>query len=225
MCGIAAIYKTKPKCYFEGENEAILNYLPNHLSLVLDVGCSAGGFGKLLKDKGLTVWGIEPIAHAANQAKSKIDHVINDIFDEKILNIIQDQKFDCIFFIDVLEHMVDPYSAINFSKKILKSNGYIISSIPNVLRYSNILNILKKQDWEYVEAGIMDKGHLRFFSKKSITRLFKESGFTILTMDGINPHCNTIFKLLNFLFLNKFEDMKYTGFITVARKNELEEPS
>lgn len=100
------LYKTKPKYYYDGKNEEILNYLPDDLSTVLDVGCSSGGFGKLLKDKGITVWGIEPNAEAANEAKSKIDNVINNVFDENVLDLIKDQKFDCIFFIDVLEHFL-----------------------------------------------------------------------------------------------------------------------
>lgn len=72
---------------------------------------------------------------------------------------------------------------------MLKSNGYIISVIPNVLQYGNILKILRNQDWEYVEAGIMDKTHLRFFSKKSIIRLFKESELAIVEIVGAYKTC------------------------------------
>lgn len=211
------LYQNKPQYYYDGKNDGILNYLPDGLSIVLDVGCSSGGFGKLLKDRGLTVWGVEPNTKAAHEAESRVDHVINNIFDETILDLIQDQKFDCIFFIDVLEHFTDPYSAIDLCKKMLRPNGYIISAIPNVLQYGNILKILKNQDWEYVEAGIMDKTHLRFFSKKSIVRLFEEKEFEIVHIDGIYTSCSILFRLINLLLFNKLESMKYVHFITVAR--------
>ncbi|MDX2067864.1 MAG: class I SAM-dependent methyltransferase [Haliscomenobacter sp.] len=210
------MYSKKPSSYFGGENYHILKYVPDNLNLVLDVGCSSGGFGALLKERGIGVWGVEPNEEAALSASKKLDRVINSVFDETILDQL-DVKFDCVFFIDVIEHLIDPESALNLCKKILKPNGYIVSAIPNILQYGTILNILKTQDWRYTDSGILDKTHFRFYSQKSILRLFNESGFTVLNNEGWYKKCSPLFKLLNFFLFNRIESMKYTHFITVVK--------
>jgi len=82
------LYKNKKEYYFGGKRVDVLQYIPENLEVVLDVGCSSGDFGNLLKKKGISVWGVEPNTDAANIAKSKIDIVINALFDEKILSTI-----------------------------------------------------------------------------------------------------------------------------------------
>lgn len=211
------IYRNKPDSYFEGESQQIIKYVPENINIVLDVGCSSGGFGQLLKQKGLTVWGVEPNAKAASVAESKLDMVINSLFDDSILPVVGNTKFDCIFFNDVIEHFIDPLSALELCKKILSPGGCIISAIPNVLQYGNILTILKKQDWEYVDAGILDRTHFRFYSKKSIIRLFEEAGYSILNITGWYKTCSIKFKILNLILLNKIETMKYSHFITIVK--------
>ncbi len=213
-----ALYSTKSSHYFSGKREDVLSYLPENLNLVLDVGCSSGEFGKLLKQKGFTVWGVEPSKASAEAAREKLDHVINDLFDDKLLDAFGDVKFDCIFFNDVLEHLVDPEAALSLCKKILQPGGYVVSAIPNVLQYGNVVNILKTQDWQYTEEGILDKTHLRFYTKKSIVRLFQQCEFDLVSIDGTYSSCSKKFILLNYLFLNKIESMKYTHFITVVKK-------
>ena len=213
-----ALYSTKSSHYYSGKRDDVLNYLPENLDLVLDVGCSSGEFGKLLKQKGLTVWGVEPDTASAEEAKSKLDRVFNDLFDDKLLQLFGDVKFDCIFFNDVLEHLVDPEAALALCKKILKPNGYVVSAIPNVLQYGNIVNILKTQDWQYTDQGILDKTHLRFYTKKSIVRLFQQCEYDLISIDGTYATCSKKFIFLNYLLFNKIESMKYTHFISVARK-------
>ena len=166
----------------------------------------------------MTVWGVEPNIASAQLAKLKLDHVINDIFDEKLLSAFENTKFDCIFFNDVLEHLVDPEAALRFCKQILRPEGYVISAIPNVLQYGNMLTILKTQDWQYTEAGILDKTHLRFYTKKSIIRLFRECEYDLISINGTYATCSKKFLFANFLLFNKIESMKYTHFITVVKK-------
>ena len=128
--------------------------------------------------------------------------------------------FDYIFFNDVLEHMVEPWSALLRAKTLLKTNGFIVSSIPNVLHFRNILNVLISQDWKYEDAGIMDKTHLRFFSKKSIIRLYEECNFDVVKIVGINESYGSlrrIFKLINLILFNHLDDMRFIQFLTIAQ--------
>lgn len=210
------LYGNKDKTYYSNSRAEILPFIPQNISQVLDVGCGNGRFGQILKDNfNCTVWGIEPDENSASEAQKSLDYVLNDSFNENIY--LHEQKFDCIFFNDVLEHLVDPYAALKLSKNLLLPGGYVISSIPNILHFFTIYRILETQDWKYEETGILDKTHLRFFTKKSITRMFEECGFKVLRIQGINPTYGKKYNIFNLLFINKLKDMRYIQFITVSQ--------
>lgn len=203
--------------YYSHSRSEILPFVPPSLKVALDVGCASGNFGQGLKKMhGCTVWGVEPDKSAAILAKEKLDNVINAPFTEEL--DFQEQKFDAIFFNDVLEHLVDPAGALKVAKEHLTKEGVVIASIPNILHFETIANIIKTRDWKYEEAGIMDKTHLRFFSKKSVIRLFEQTGFKVEVVEGLNPKYGQFFRYFNFLFFKKFDDMKYIQFLVKATK-------
>jgi hypothetical protein len=82
--------------------------------------------------------------------------------------------------------MIDPYSVLLESKDLLHKEGVIIASIPNVRYLSNVYNFLIRQDWQYEDCGILDRTHLRFFTKKSMAKTFIDLGYTIESIEGIN---------------------------------------
>ncbi|MBK9436395.1 MAG: class I SAM-dependent methyltransferase [Chloracidobacterium sp.] len=129
--------------------------------------------------------GIEPSTDAAASASQKLDKVIHGTFQAGVTDL-EGQRFDCIVFNDVLEHLVNPEIALNDSKKYLSDEGVLVASIPNILHFYQIWSILKEQDWKYEESGILDNTHLRFFTKKSIIRMFEEHGYKVVRIEGIN---------------------------------------
>lgn len=210
--------------YFQVQRHEMLEYIPQRVSTLLDVGCASGSFGKLLKaERSVEIWGIEPNERAAEIAAKTLDKVICAAFDSS-LNLPK-QSFDCIVFNDVLEHFVDPYSALAYCKVLLKEQGVVVASIPNVRYFDNIWNLLVHKNWEYTEWGILDKTHLRFFTYKSILSTFNTFGYHVEHIEGINPlekvhpHLIKKFKFLNLLLQNKIEDMRYLQFAIVARPN------
>lgn len=206
--------------YYSHARNELIPFIPKNITHALDVGCGVGNFGQMLRElTGCKVWGVELNKEAAEEAKSKLDFVVNSPFDESI--DLKGQKFDCIFFNDVLEHLVSPSDALIHCKKYLAHGGLIICSIPNVLHFSNMWNILTTMDWRYEEAGIMDKSHLRFFSKNSIISLFESCNYKITTLNGINHSVGRKFKLLNFLMLNKLVDMQYIQYVIVAQNIDI----
>lgn len=209
-------YNEKETQYFGHKRAEMLKYVPLEASLILDVGCGMGHFGcELKKNKKFVVWGVEPNKEAADIACSKLDHVINSPFDGRIE--LSNMRFDCIIFNDVLEHMPYPHETIEIAKKYLKPAGVIVSSIPNVFYYWSFMQNVFNQDWRYEDAGIMDKTHLRFFSSKSIKRMFVESGGKIITHEGINAYYSRKFKLFNYLTFFKFNDWQFQQFATVVK--------
>ncbi len=215
---LADQYAEKDDLYFAMERREMFPFIPADITTLLDVGCSAGGFGKLIKDNrpGCTVWGIEPGTEAAKLAKTKLDCVINGTL-ESSERALYGQKFDCIVFNDVLEHMVNPETALIHARGLLTPNGVVVASIPNVLHFYNVWEILTKQDWKYEDSGIMDNTHLRFFTRKSIIRMFESAGYGVSSIEGINPSFGLKYKVANAVFLGKIVDWKFIQFAVQAQ--------
>lgn len=215
-------YDKKSLSYFQAEREEMLPYIPENIDKILEVGCGNGQFSELLKKiRSAEVWGIELNEKAAAIAAQKLDRVICAPFDSQ-LNLPKNY-FDCIIFNDVLEHLVDPFTALLYSKELLSEEGVVVASIPNVRYFDNIWNLLVHKNWQYAECGILDRTHLRFFTRRSILETLDALSFNVTTIEGINPveryhpWRKRKFYFLNRLLFNQIEDMRYQQFAIVAR--------
>jgi|ERR1035437_1650484 2-polyprenyl-3-methyl-5-hydroxy-6-metoxy-1,4-benzoquinol methylase len=214
------LYNDKLPDYYENAREDIVSFIPKKAKYILDVGCGTGTFGKLLKEKdsNLIVWGVEPNKMAAKIAIENLDKVFNSIFNEE-LNF-QNQNFDCICFNDVLEHLINPKAALDCALKFLNSNGCIIASIPNVRCYTVLKDLIWHGEWKYKKSGILDATHVRFFTKQSIYRLFKESGLKIISLQTMGKVNSRLLKLIGLFRLKKFNDISYEYFVVQSMKND-----
>lgn len=93
-------------------------------------------------------------------------------------------RFDYIVFADVLEHLRNPKKVLENCKKMLKEDGRILVSIPNVTHNSVIINMLN-DEFEYDNVGLLDHTHIHFFSYKSFTRMVQECGCSICEIEPI----------------------------------------
>jgi GT2 family glycosyltransferase/ubiquinone/menaquinone biosynthesis C-methylase UbiE len=146
---------------------------------ILDVGCACGGNLMRIKEENPSadVYGIE-----LNEGSAAIANCFGDISN---CNIEQEDslkwqiKFDYIIMGDVLEHLYNPLQTLKNLKKFLKTDGCIVASIPNVMHISVITDLLQG-NWTYEDAGILDRTHLRFFTKKEIEKMINEAGLQLL---------------------------------------------
>ena len=203
-------YSSKPEGYYENARPEMVPFVPESCKLVLEVGCSSGAFGKLLKEcrPECEVWGIEPNAEAAQLASTRLDKAICGTFRAGMPEL-EGRLFDCIVFNDVLEHLPNPEQTLEDSKQYMTPNGIIVASIPNILHFYQISKLLLEQDWKYEEFGIMDNTHLRFFTKKSIIRMFENCGYKILRIEGVKSSFGLKFRVVNLLTLGFIRDWKY----------------
>jgi 2-polyprenyl-3-methyl-5-hydroxy-6-metoxy-1,4-benzoquinol methylase len=211
-------YQNKTGKYYTNIRTEMVNYFPDHAKTVLDVGCGQGSFAKYIKDKFKTeTWGIEYMASEADEAVKVLDKVFSGLC-EDFIDDLPDNYFDVIYFNDVLEHLVDPYMVLEKMRHKLTEKGRIISSIPNIRNHNSLRMFLFNKDWKYENSGVMDHTHLRFFTKKSIRRMYENLGYKVLKHEGINRSKSLKPYFINLLLLFSASDIFYTQYATVAQK-------
>jgi methionine biosynthesis protein MetW len=154
---------------------------------VLDVGCGAGGVTLIANEgKGNDVHAIEPDPDRAAVACKRGIDVHTGILDMSY--IAANNPFDVVMSSDVLEHLVSPAEMLDLFRRVLRPGGTVIVSVPNVAHWSVRANLLIGR-FEYEALGIMDATHLRWFTSKSIVRLFEDAGFDVVSLrhtSGVN---------------------------------------
>ncbi len=194
--------------YGPSDRNEMLRFITNMPTASLEIGCREGLFSKSLKEKfpGIVTWGVEPDESTQVAAKGNLDNAIHDSFPVK-KNQLPKEHFDLIIFNDVLEHMYDPWEALEKCHSLLKSDGIIIASIPNI-RHRPILRDLILHDlFEYNEAGNLDISHIRFFTKTGMLKLFEQTGYDILEIKPLKPITSPIKQLCHKLTRYKFESL------------------
>jgi GT2 family glycosyltransferase/ubiquinone/menaquinone biosynthesis C-methylase UbiE len=169
--------------YFRQERLDVKSVVPDDAERILDVGCGEGILGRGLLTKGVReVIGIEVNPGVCEKAKKNLTHAIQGNIEEMDISF-PERYFDCIIFADILEHLKDPLSTLKKFRNKLSDSGVVVASIPNV-RYHGVLNMLANGEWKYGDFGILDRTHLRFFTKKEIKTLFEDAGLEITGMSS-----------------------------------------
>lgn len=89
-------------------------------------------------------------------------------------------SFDLILALDILEHLKQPETVLRDLVSRLSRAGRIIVSLPNVSHVSVIADLALKRQFEYGDAGILDRTHLRFFTEKSALSLMRDCGISVI---------------------------------------------
>jgi 2-polyprenyl-3-methyl-5-hydroxy-6-metoxy-1,4-benzoquinol methylase len=213
-------YNEKEGGYFSSTRSEIVQLLPQYSERVLEIGCGSGQTLHMLKDRKLcaeTV-GIELFQSAADEARKRVDRVY-------CLNVERDElpqevkQFDLILILDVLEHLVDPWAFL--SKLVdnhLAPEGKLIASIPNARHFSLVLPLLGG-NFDYVERGILDKTHLRFFTRRSAIKLLQHAGLSVEATSSTSLDFQLNSGKLNTLTLGLFSEFLSLQYLFRASKS------
>jgi SAM-dependent methyltransferase len=165
--------------YYESINPELYAELPAGLGKVLELGCGAGALGAKYKSVNpKSYWcGIEYVEEQASRAMERLDQVFCvDI--ESNFPFPCEGQYDALVIGDVLEHLKDPWLALQRLVKCIKPSGFISICIPNVGHWTVVANLLAG-NFTYQDSGILDRTHLRFFTGRSMIDLLSQAGIEI----------------------------------------------
>ena len=219
------LYKNKVNDYFSNTRYDLISFLPKDgVDSLLEIGAGGGDTLVQVKKLGLAkeVVGIELMQLAGtNQSNSAIDKFIyGDI--ESLGVQVPVRSFDVILCGDVLEHLVDPWKAVENISKFLKPDGMMIVSCPNVRYYEMFVKVFFKGSFEYTSYGLFDKTHLRFFCKKDLVKIISGNGG--MTIESVVPSFKaqktSKISLLNSFTLGLFEQFLALQYIVCAKSKK-----
>lgn len=164
-------------------NHELLHFIPKKSSNLVEVGCSFGTLAAAYKkiNPNCFYQGIEidsiPASIARNYCNSVIELDIESVGAEFFNKF---SKTQCWIFGDVLEHLKNPWRLLSHIRSVIPADGSIIACIPNAQHWS-IQAKLAIGDFRYdPNGGLLDKTHLRWFTRQTIFELFSEAGFQIV---------------------------------------------
>jgi 2-polyprenyl-3-methyl-5-hydroxy-6-metoxy-1,4-benzoquinol methylase len=152
---------------------------------VLDVGCSSGYLARPLVAAGCTVVGIERDAAAAEVARAVCESVL--VGDVETMDLpLEPGSFDVVLCGDLIEHLRNPEAFLVRVRPLLRPNGRLVLTTPNVANWSMRLGLLAGR-WRYTERGILDHTHTHLFTRKTLAETLERAGYRIETLDFTVP--------------------------------------
>jgi SAM-dependent methyltransferase len=213
--------EVKDAAYYGRPRREMRPFVPRHARRLLDVGCGAGAFAAGLKQErpGLEAWGVEMDPVAAARAARALDRVlVGDAL--AVLPQLGPERFDCIELNDEHEHVWEPERLLAGLVPLLAAGGRVVASVPNVRHHSAVADLVLRGKWEYTDEGILDRTHVRFFTRASLPGLFAAGGLVLESAVGINRTGSLKFRLFNLVTLGRFADMGCLQFACTARRPE-----
>lgn len=166
----------KPEAYYGGRRTHFLEWLGGRHERVLEVGCGSGGNATWLREHGARrIVGVEPDQPSALQARSTFDRVYDRPIEAALDDL--DEEFDLILCLDVLEHLVDPWSVVARLRSLCRPRGVLAASVPNVRHFLSLYRIAFGAGFRYESSGVFDSTHLRFFTRSTIRSLLVGAGW------------------------------------------------
>ncbi len=149
---------------------------------IMEVGCGRGEITRHLSSLGKRVIGVEIREEKAAEARRFCNElIIGDIENGHTIDSIRSLQrlYDLILYSEVLEHLSRPDLTLLDTRQFLRPGGAILVVLPNVAFYKTRLMLLRGR-WDYTDEGILDRTHLKFFTRKTAEVLIREAGFRVL---------------------------------------------
>ncbi len=151
---------------------------------VLDLGCGNGAFCRTLDKAGYEVTGCDNSEDGIRIAKEASPHLNFHqigVYDDP--GSLGERDFDLVVSTEVIEHLFLPGHLPRFARKVLRPGGHLIISTPYHGYLKNlVLSVMDK--WDAHHHPFWDGGHVKFWSRKTLTQLLEEEGFAVKEFAG-----------------------------------------
>lgn len=152
---------------------------------VLDVGCSSGYLARKLVEQGCSVVGIDVDERAAEAAREVCEDVlVGDV--ETMALPFERASFDVVLCGDTIEHLRDPRGFLERVQPLLRRDGRLVLTTPNVANWAVRLGLLVGR-WRYTDRGILDRTHVQLFTRATLVDTLEGAGFRIAQLDFTVP--------------------------------------
>jgi SAM-dependent methyltransferase len=94
--------------------------------------------------------------------------------------------YDAVLCGDVLEHLADPAAALRRLRPFVAPFGRLVASVPNGANWALRLSLLAGR-WNYTDRGLLDRTHLRNFTRRSFLETIRAGGFEVVETDVTCP--------------------------------------
>lgn len=168
------------KHYHSSIRKDIVPLVPQANSL-LDIGGGTGATARYLRDIG-RVSAISVMDAVIEQYGADLDSFSRADLNDHVAVAAYLEKagpFDVVTMLDVLEHLIDPWSFVDVVARAVRPGGVLIASIPNVQHISVSSDLLFGGKWDYADAGLLDRTHLRFFVKDTAIAMMSRPGLSV----------------------------------------------
>jgi 2-polyprenyl-3-methyl-5-hydroxy-6-metoxy-1,4-benzoquinol methylase len=207
-----------PSRYFSDAKPAFLQLIDPRGLRVLDLGCGGGHNGAMFKKAGAReVVGVERDAGAAQEARKRLDRVVESDLSRLDAALLGDELFDAIIASDVLEHLYDAEDVLARAVTRLRPGGAVVLSLPNISNVYVFSQLLLKT-WPRRGSGIFDRTHVRFFAKRDMVRLLQDAGLRVLRVEPHFTRYRAIRAACLILSLYVFRDYWARQFLLLAVK-------
>ena len=192
--------------------------LPQNLGRVLDFGGGVGATAARLRNDGRASFAVL-FDQVADNAAPGIDAAasanLDNIADVKRL-LAQHGPFDTVLCLDILEHLNNPWDVMAAIESAMAPGAILVVSVPNVRCYQVVLPLVLQDRFEYKDAGVLDRTHLRWFTRKSAIALAQGPGLTVQTVRAGDMRRRD--RLLNALTFGLFERFIALQYLVMVRK-------
>lgn len=168
----------KPPSYYGQARTEVIARARRPVGAVLDVGCGAGLSEAALRAAGATlITGVEIEPSAAAEAAGRYDHVVTGAVEAALADLAG--PFDTVMCLDVLEHLVDPWSVLRSLAQITSPTGSLLVSVPNARHWGLLRDLAVRGTFAYREWGHRDITHLRWFTRFDLEGALTGSGWVV----------------------------------------------
>lgn len=201
--------------YYSNLRYEVFKYCGDHVSSVCEYGCGEGvtlmEVASKLGVKEVYGFDILELKNAPFSYK-KIDLNRSDEISKFV------PKVDLYMYLDVLEHLVNPFGFLKMVVEKSPSGSVHIISLPNVINYRVLMPMLMKGRFQYKSSGILDETHLHFFDKERCASIVESAGLTLMEIDSARLDWSTNSGKLNKLTFGVFEKYLTFQYIVKAKK-------